>query len=174
YPLLKIDLPFIYCLLFGALISPTDPIAVLGILKQAKVPKCLEIKIGGESLFNDGVAVVLFTVILQIAETEGFELTFSSISWLFIKEAGGGLLLGALLGITASRALRKIDDYIVSVLVTLSVVMGGYLVASSMHLSSPLTMVAAGLFIGNLGRRSITSTVTQDYVTKFWELIDEI
>src|SRR5690606_17617472 len=106
--------------------------------------------------------------------TEGFELTFSSISWLFIKEAGGGPLLGALLGITASRALRKIDDYIVSVLITLSVVMGGYLVASSMHLSSPLTMVAAGLFIGNLGRRSITSTVTQDYVTKFWELIDEI
>jgi len=173
-PLLDIELPLIYCLLFGALISPTDPIAVLGILRQAKVPKSLEIKIGGESLFNDGVAVVLFAVILQLAETEGLEITFSSISWLLIKEAGGGLLLGALLGISASRALREIDDYIVSVLITLSVVMGGYLVAASLHLSSPLTMVAAGLFIGNLGRKAITSTITQDYVTKFWELIDEI
>jgi len=173
-PLLDIELPLIYCLLFGALISPTDPIAVLGILRQAKVPKSLEIKIGGESLFNDGVAVVLFAVILQLAETEGLEITFSSISWLLIKEAGGGLLLGALLGISASRALREIDDYIVSVLITLSVVMGGYLIAASLHLSSPLTMVAAGLFIGNLGRKAITSTITQDYVTKFWELIDEI
>jgi len=173
-PLLTIELPFIYCLLFGALISPTDPIAVLGILRQAKVPKSLEIKIGGESLFNDGVAVVLFAVILQLAETEGLKITFSSISWLLLKEAGGGLLLGALLGVSASRALRKIDDYIVSVLITLSVVMGGYLVAASLHLSSPLTMVAAGLFIGNLGRKATTSTITRDYITKFWELIDEI
>lgn len=173
-PLLEIDLPFIYCLLFGALISPTDPIAVLGILKHAKVPKSLETKITGESLFNDGVAVVLFAVILQFAEKEDLKVSIGSISWLLLKEAGGGLLLGGLLGLIASNALRKIDDYIVSVLITLSVVMGGYLIAASLHLSSPLTMVAAGLFIGNLSKRSITSAVTKDYLNKFWELIDEI
>lgn len=173
-PLLSIDLPFIYCLLFGALISPTDPIAVLGILKQANVPKSIQIKIGGESLFNDGVAVVLFAVLLQLAQTEGLEISFSSISWLLITEAGGGMVLGLLLGWSAYGALRKIDDYIVSVLITLSVVMGGYLLASALHLSSPLTMVMAGLFIGNKGRTTVTSSVTRDYVTKFWELIDEI
>jgi len=173
-PLLNIDLPFIYCLLFGALISPTDPIAVLGILKQANVPKSIQIKIGGESLFNDGVAVVLFAVLLQLAQTEGLEISFTSISWLLITEAGGGMVLGLLLGWSAYRALRKIDDYIVSVLITLSVVMGGYLLASALHLSSPLTMVMAGLFIGNKGRTTVTSSVTRDYVTKFWELIDEI
>lgn len=173
-PLLNIELPFIYCLLFGALISPTDPIAVLGILKQANVPKSIQIKIGGESLFNDGVAVVLFAVLLQLAQTEGLEVSFSSISWLLITEAGGGMLLGLVLGWSAYLALRKIDDYIVSVLITLSVVMGGYLVASALHLSSPLTMVMAGLFIGNKGRGTVTSSITRDYVTKFWELIDEI
>lgn len=173
-PLLNIDLPFIYCLLFGALISPTDPIAVLGILKQANVPKSIQIKIGGESLFNDGVAVVLFAVILQLAQTEGLVISFASISWLLITEAGGGMLLGLLLGWSAYLALRKIDDYIVSVLITLSVVMGGYLLASALHLSSPLTMVMAGLFIGNKGRSTDTSSVTRDYVTKFWELLDEI
>lgn len=173
-PLLNIEVPFIYCLLFGALISPTDPIAVLGILKQANVPKSLEIKIGGESLFNDGVAVVLFAVILQLAQTEELAISFSSISWLLLKEAGGGLLLGSLLGVTASMALRKTNDYIVSVLITLSVVMGGYLVAAALHLSSPLTMVAAGLFIGNVGKRAISSVVIRDYVGKFWELIDAV
>lgn len=173
-PLLSIELPFIYCLLFGALISPTDPIAVLGILKQANVPKSIQIKIGGESLFNDGVAVVLFAVLLQLAQTEGLEISFLSITWLFIMEAGGGLLLGLALGWSAFRALSKIDDYIVSVLITLSVVMGGYLVATALHLSSPLTMVMAGLFIGNKSRGTVTSSITKDYVTKFWELIDEV
>jgi CPA1 family monovalent cation:H+ antiporter len=173
-PLLNIELPFIYCLLFGALISPTDPIAVLGILKQANVPKSIQIKIGGESLFNDGVAVVLFAVLLQLAQTEGLEISFLSISWLFIMEAGGGLLLGLALGWSAFRALSKIDDYIVSVLITLSVVMGGYLIATALHLSSPLTMVMAGLFIGNKSRGTVTSSITKDYVTKFWELIDEV
>lgn len=173
-PLLMINIPLIYCLLFGALISPTDPIAVLGILKHAKVPKSLEIKIAGESLFNDGVAVVLFAVILQFAEKEALEVSLGSISWLLLKEAGGGLLLGGLLGLIASNSLRKIDDYIVSVLITLSVVMGGYLISASLHLSSPLTMVAAGLFIGNLSKRGISSSVTLDYLNKFWELIDEI
>lgn len=172
--LLGVDLPFIYCLIFGSLISPTDPIAVLGILKKANVPKSLETKIAGESLFNDGVAVVLFAVLLQIAQSPHVSLTFGSVAWLFVEEAFGGLALGALLGFTASKAIKGIDDYIISALITLSVVMGGYLVAHALHLSSPLTMVSAGLIIGNYGKKVAMSEVTKDYLTKFWELIDEI
>jgi CPA1 family monovalent cation:H+ antiporter len=173
-PFFGLELPFIYCLLFGALISPTDPIAVLGILKNADVPKTLETKIAGESLFNDGVAVVLFAVILQLTQTEAVDLTFGGISWLLAKEALGGLLLGLLLGYTASKAIKGIDDYIVSALITLSVVMGGYLIAHSIHISGPMTMVAAGLIIGNYGKRVAMSPITKDYLTKFWELIDEV
>lgn len=169
-----IDLPFIYCLLFGALISPTDPIAVLGILKKAKVRKSLETKVAGESLFNDGVAVVVFAVILQLAQGSEVDTSFGSISWLLVKEAAGGFLLGAILGIGSSNAIRKIDDYNVTVLITLSVVMGGYLIAHAMHISGPLTMVAAGIVIGNYGKRTAMSPTTKDYVNKFWELIDEI
>ncbi|MEO4006623.1 sodium:proton antiporter [Flavobacterium sp. CAU 1735] len=172
--LLSLEIPFIYCLLFGALISPTDPIAVLGILKNANVPKSLETKVAGESLFNDGVAVVVFAVILQLAQGRNIDLSFSHISWLIIKEALGGFLLGMVLGVTASKAMRKIDDYKVSVLITLSVVMGGYLIAHAMHISGPLTMVAAGLIIGNYGKKTAMSPITKDYLNKFWELIDEI
>ncbi len=173
-PLIHIPIPFIYCLLFGALISPTDPIAVMGILKQAKVRKSLETKVAGESLFNDGVAVVIFAVILKLAEGSTIDLSFANISWLLIKEAAGGLLLGALLGLGASNAMRKIDDYKVSVLITLSVVMGGYLIAHSIHISGPLTMVAAGIVIGNYGKKTAMSATTKDYLNKFWELIDDI
>ena len=173
-PLFGHELPFIYCLLFGSLISPTDPIAVLGILKKADVPKSLETKIAGESLFNDGVAVVLFAVILQLTQTSEINFTAGAVSWLLAKEAIGGLLLGAALGISASKAIKGIDDYIVSALITLSVVMGGYLIAHSIHISGPLTMVAAGLIIGNYGKRVAMSPITKDYLTKFWELIDEI
>jgi CPA1 family monovalent cation:H+ antiporter len=173
-PLLHVDMPFLYCLLFGALISPTDPIAVLGILKKANVSKSLETKITGESLFNDGVAVVLFAVILQLTHTDDAQISIGSISWLLAKEALGGLLLGALLGYTASKAMKSIDDYIVSALITLSVVMGGYLIAHSIHISGPLTMVSAGLLIGNYGKKVAMSSLTKDYLAKFWELIDEI
>lgn len=172
--LFSIDLPFMYCLLFGALISPTDPIAVLGILKKAKVPKSLEIKIAGESLFNDGVAVVLFAVLLQLAQNPDIEVSITGISILLIREAVGGILLGLILGITASKAIKGIDDYIISVLITLAVVMGGYLIAHALHISGPLTMVAAGLIIGNYGKKIAMSTITKDYLTKFWELIDEV
>ena len=173
-PLIGIHLPFIYCLLFGALISPTDPIAVLGILKEAKVRKSLETKVAGESLFNDGVAVVVFAVILQLAEGSDVDLNFGNVAWLLIKEAGGGTILGILLGLGASNAMRKIDDYKVSVLITLSVVMGGYLIAHAIHISGPLTMVAAGLVIGNYGKRTSMSATTKDYLNKFWELVDDI
>jgi len=173
-PLVGISLPFIYCLLFGALISPTDPVAVLSILKQANVSKSLETKVAGESLFNDGMAVVVFTVVLQLAIGNAVDLNIESIGLLLLKEAGGGLLLGVVLGWITSRLMREVDDYIISVLVTLSVVMGGYLIARQMHISGPLTMVAAGLFMGNFNVRFKMKSVTQDYLIKFWELIDEI
>ena len=173
-PLFGEQLSFIYCLLFGVLISPTDPIAVLGILKKANVPKSLETKITGESLFNDGVAVVLFAVLLQLAQTPGAEMSFGEISWLFLKEDGGTLLLGMLLGLGTSRPVGKVDEYNVTALITLSVVMGGYLVARYFHFSGPLTMVIAGLIIGNVGKKRNISPVTRDYLSKFWELLDEV
>lgn len=173
-PMLGMQIPFIYCLLFGTLISPTDPIVVLGILKEAKVPKMIETKITGESLFNDGVAVVMFAVVLKMATDTTFDASFASISKLFLLEAGGGILLGALLGFTASNVMKKIDDYKVSVLITLSIVMGGFLIAKQLHFSSPLAMVIAGLIIGNYGKSVAMSETTRDYLSKFWELIDEI
>lgn len=173
-PMLGMEIPFIYCLLFGTLISPTDPIVVLGILKEAKVPKMIETKITGESLFNDGVAVVMFAVVLKMATDTDFDATIGSVSKLFLLEAGGGVLLGALLGFTASNVMKKIDDYKVSVLITLSIVMGGFLIAKELHFSSPLAMVIAGLIIGNYGKKVAMSETTRDYLSKFWELIDEI
>jgi len=173
-PLVGLQMPFIYCLVFGALISPTDPVAVLSVLKQANVSKSLETKVAGESLFNDGMAVVVFTVVLQLAVGKEVDLGIENIGLLLIKEAGGGLLLGVLLGWITSRLMREVDDYIISVLVTLSVVMGGYLIARQMHISGPLTMVAAGLFMGNFNVKFKMKSITQDYLIKFWELIDEI
>ncbi len=173
-PLVGIQMPLIYCLVFGALISPTDPVAVLSILKQAKVSKSLETKVAGESLFNDGMAVVVFTVVLQIAIGKEIDLNIENIGLLLLREAGGGLFLGVILGFSASRAMRIVDDYIISVLITLSVVMGGYLIARELHISAPLAMVAAGLFMGNFSESFKMKSETQDYLIKFWELIDEI
>jgi CPA1 family monovalent cation:H+ antiporter len=173
-PLLGIQIPYIYCLLFGTLISPTDPIVVLEILKQAKVPKRMETKIVGESLFNDGVAVVMFAVVLKMATDPTFDANFASVSWLFAKEGIGGILLGLILGFTASRVIKTVEVYNVSVLITLSIVMGGFLVAKGLHVSSPLAMVVAGLIIGNYGKKVAMNSKTKDYLEKFWELIDEI
>ncbi|GAB3999837.1 sodium:proton antiporter [Spirosoma daeguense] len=173
-PLFGLNVPLIQCLVFGALISPTDPIAVLGILKKAGVRKSLETKVAGESLFNDGVAVVVFAVLLQLAQGSEVDLSFLNISWLFIKEALGGFGMGVLLGFIGSRAMQRIDSANVSALITLAVVMGGYLIARAMHISGPLTMVAAGLVVGNFGKATRISVNTRDYLDKFWELIDEI
>lgn len=166
-------IPFIYCLLFGALISPTDPIAVLGILKKAGVPKKLETKIVGESLFNDGVGVVIFLTIFGIASAGTGELHFSEIGLLFAEEVGGGIVLGLLLGYIAYYLMRTIDDYEVEVMITLAIVMGGYGLASYLHFSGPLAMVVAGLMVGHERFRTTTmSDTTETYVDKFWELMD--
>lgn len=170
----NLNISFISCLLFGALISPTDPIAVLGILKTANIPKSLETKITGESLFNDGVAVVLFIALLEISKV-GFEnMGFTDIALLFLKEAGGGMILGTILGSVGTYILKTIDDYSVEVMVTLAMVMGGYWLASSLHISGPLAMVVAGIFIGNRGREVGMSSITEEYIDKFWEMLDEI
>jgi CPA1 family monovalent cation:H+ antiporter len=162
---LNFDINFIYCLLFGALISPTDPIAVLGILKKAGVPKKLETKIVGESLFNDGVGVVVFLTIFQIAKS-GLENTSTfDVVQLFGQEVIGGVLLGILLGWISYRLIKSIDDYDIEVIITLAAVMGGTVIAHKLHLSAPLAMVTAGLIVGNdTVRSSSMSEVTEKYV----------
>lgn len=167
------DVSFIYCLLFGALISPTDPIAVLGILKKAGAPKKLETKIVGESLFNDGVGVVVFLTIFSIAKNPSASLELVEIATLFGQEVIGGIVLGLLLGWVTYRLMRSIDNYEIEVILTIAAVMGGTLLAHTFHLSAPLAMVTAGLIVGNdTLRDSAMSKVTESYVDKFWELID--
>jgi len=171
--MLGLEVKYIYCLLFGALISPTDPIAVLGILKKAGVPKKLEAKIVGESLFNDGVGVVVFLTIFQVASLGGGELEPLDVVALFGQEVIGGIALGLVLGWITYRLLKSIDDYDIEVIITLAAVMGGTILAQKLHLSAPLAMVTAGLMVGNdTIRETAMSKITESYVDKFWELID--
>ncbi len=170
---LGISLPFIYCLVFGALISPTDPIAVMGILKTVSVPKSLEIKIAGESLFNDGVGVVVFLILVGIA-TGHEEAHASEIIVLLLQETGGGALFGLVVGLSGFFLLRSIDNYQVEILITLALVMGGYSAALALHLSGPIAMVIAGLVIGNHGRWFAMSATTRERLDNFWELVDEV
>ncbi|MBT3351324.1 MAG: sodium:proton antiporter [Nitrospinaceae bacterium] len=175
---LGIDIPFAYCLVYGALISPTDPVAVLGILKTIYVPKELEAMIAGESLFNDGVGVVIFAILVAVAtgaSGHGSEpLAASGILKLFALEAIGGAALGLAAGWIAYRAMKSIDEHNLEVLITLALVMMTYTVAFAIHVSGPLAVVVAGLFIGNHGTQFAMSENTSDYIQKFWSLIDEI
>jgi len=172
-PLVSLQLPLLYCLLFGALISPTDPIAVMGILKSAGAPRELELLIVGESLFNDGVGVVVFSLLLGVLMS-GATPTLGQGLALLLHEAVGGLVFGFVLGYVAFRLLKSVDNYQVEVLLTLAAVMGGYALASRLHVSGPLAMVVAGLMIGNHGRELAMSDTTRRYLDMFWELIDEI
>jgi len=168
-----INLAYIYCLLFGALISPTDPIAVLAILRTAGAPKSLETKITGESLFNDGVGVVVFILVASIA-IGGNEVTVGSVITLFLEEAVGGVIYGLLLGYITYWMMKRVDNYQVEILLTLALVTGGYVSATALHISGPIAIVVAGLMIGNHGRLLAMSGVTREHVDTFWELIDEI
>ena len=169
----QFEISLIYCLLFGALISPTDPIAVLSILKTAKIPKSLETKIAGESLFNDGVGVVVFLVLMELA-TADHKITVGDVLVLFFTETGGGVLFGLAIGFVAYRMLKSVDNYQVEILITLALVSGGYALANQLHLSGPIAIVVAGLLIGNHGRLLAMSQVTCEHLDTFWELVDEI
>ncbi len=170
--LLQLQISVIYCLLFGALISPTDPIAVLGILTKANVPKKTEEKIVGESLFNDGVGVVVFIALLDTLNSGNFSL--SNFGLLFLQEAVGGIVMGLVLGYCLHLFIKSIDHYETEILLTLAFVMGGYAFCNYIHISGPLAMVVMGLMVGNFKQDIAMSDITQQHVHKFWELIDVI
>ncbi len=172
FALTGIAMPFLYALLFGALIAPTDPVAVLGILKSAGIAKSLEIKIAGESLFNDGVAVVAFLMVLGAIRGGG--VTLPGMALLFLQEVVGGAAFGLLAGWICYRMLKSVDNYQVEILLTLALVMGGYALADALHLSGPIAIVVAGLLIGNRGRLLAMSANTRAHLDSFWELMDEV
>lgn len=176
FRLVGFEVPLTYCLVFGALISPTDPVAVMGILKHVNVSQSLEAKIAGESLFNDGVGVVLYTVVVAFAfgVAEQGEMTLVRGFELFAVEVIGGVGFGLLVGYLVYQVMKTIDDYKLEVLMTLSLVMATYALAVQMHVSGPLAVVVAGLFIGNHGKRFAMNFETRDHIEKFWLLVDEI
>jgi CPA1 family monovalent cation:H+ antiporter len=171
--LLGIELPLTYALLFGALISPTDPIAVLGILRKVGVPKSLETKISGESLFNDGTGVVLFITISGIA-FGGHDATVPQVLLLLGTEIVGGLLVGVALGLLGFFLLRGIDSYAVEIMITLAMATAGYSVAELLHTSAPIAVVVMGLLVGSHGRESAMSESTREHLSSFWDLADEL
>jgi CPA1 family monovalent cation:H+ antiporter len=173
FGLLEMTIPFLYCLVFGALISPTDPIAVLGVLSGLHAPVSLRTQIAGEALFNDGIGVVIYIVLLRMA-VGGTPTSIDSVAMLFAVEALGGILFGLVAGWVTYRMLKSIDSYKTEILLTLALAMGGYGLANTLHLSGPLAIVAAGLLIGNHGRSFAMSSLTKERLDAFWELVDEI
>lgn len=171
---MNMQIGFIYCLLFGALISPTDPIAVLGILTKANVPKKIETTIVGESLFNDGIGVVIFIALLETLNSGATDFSLSGFVILFLQEAVGGILIGFVLGYTLYLFLKSINHYETEILLTLAFVMGGFALANHLHFSGALAMVIMGLMVGNFNKNIAMSNITQEYLHKFWELVDVI
>ena len=174
FSLSGVSISFPYCLVFGALISPTDPVAVMGILKKVQVPETLRAKIAGESLFNDGVGVVLVTVLVAFAAGGEEAVTFSGVFGLLILEVVGGIALGLGMGYVAYRAMQGIDEHSLEVIITLALVMGAYALAARLHMSGPLAVVIAGLFIGNHGKRFAMSEATRQHIDTFWSVLDEV
>jgi CPA1 family monovalent cation:H+ antiporter len=169
------SLPFAYCLVFGAIVSPTDPITVLNLFKQHKVPRSLETTMAGESLLNDGIAVVLFAVLLEVARIgdTGKPASAPEILLLFGREAGGGIALGLLLGFIVFQFMKRVDNYPLEILMTLALVMGGYTLAQALHSSGPLAMVVAGILIGNQGKTRAMTETSRKNLEIFWQLVEE-
>ncbi len=172
--LIGLPVPFIYCLIFGALISPTDPIAVMSLLKKANLPKSIETNIVGESLFNDGIGVVIFATLLKVASVGIEHFGAVDIGLLFLQEAVGGIVAGLVIGIVGYKLMKSIDHFQTEILISLAMVMGGYSLCHYLHVSGPLAMVVAGIMTGNRGHKLAMSDVTRDYLGKFWEVTDEI
>jgi monovalent cation:H+ antiporter, CPA1 family len=171
---LGLNLPLAWALVFGALISPTDPVAVLSLLKQVRIPEMLETEISGEALFNDGVGVVLFTMLVTVATSGNGAVTFLDAVGLFLLEAVGGAVVGVVTGYVAFRAMRMVDEYVVEVFISLALVMGTYALADRLHMSGPIAVVIAGLLIGTRGPGDAMSETTQRYLFGFWAMIDEL
>lgn len=172
--LVNIDLPLSYCFVFGALISPTDPIAVLGVLKHVGAPKSLELKIAGEALFNDGMGIVLFFLALAIAQGQQQLLTPTEVSMYFLQQAAGGLVCGTVIGWIAAKFMHSVNDFEVELILSLALVTGGYALTTTLDVSGPICMVIAGLIVGESFRESAMSKETVQKVYAFWDLIDEI
>jgi len=173
---LGFPLPLLYCLLFGALISPTDPVAVLAILRRAGLSPAIRTRITGESLFNDGVSVVLFATLLGLAAGGPDQAPASAVNvvLLFLQEVAGGALAGLLLGAVGYQLLRRVDEHAIEILITLAMVSGGYSLCQALHVSGPIAMVVAGLMIGNHGKMLAMSAPSREHLDNFWELVDEI
>jgi CPA1 family monovalent cation:H+ antiporter len=172
--LFQVEIPLLYCLLFGALISPTDPIAVMSILSKSNLPRNIQTNIIGESLFNDGIGVVIFAVLLDILTSGISQMNSWTILGIFTQEAFGGILMGAIIGYVGYKLMKSIDHFQTEIMLSLAMVMGGYSLCHMLHVSGPLAMVVAGLITGNKSAERAMSDITRDYLEKFWEVLDEV